>query len=139
MKKNNIKNQKGISIYLALLLISIFLDLSLGLTFIIFGEILTARDIDNSIIAFYAADTAIEKIIWKDNVECLTLCDPEDPPADCTQDPNPCRGLNSGYFEEQTLLGEAFYDVSFLVDAEDKIATSTGFYKKTSRSLEVEY
>lgn len=135
MKKNNFKNQKGISIYLALLMIAIFLNLSLGLSFILFGEILMTRDIDHSIIAFYAADTGIEMILYKDNVECFASPCPEY----CTDN---CQGLNPYAVSDQA-LGEARYDASFATSEVSgtirRIATSTGYYQKTTRSLSGEY
>jgi len=135
MKKNNFKNQKGVSIFLALLLIAIFLNLSLGLTFILFGEILMTRDVGHSIVAFYAADTGIERIFYVDNFQCFQ----SDCPDDCVEG---CfKGLKSGYAISQVPLGEsqAFYDASFVTTTAERIATSTGFFQKTRRSIQGRY
>jgi hypothetical protein len=54
------KEQKGISLYLAVVVISILLAISLGLTAILVGQIKTARSTGYSVVAFYAAETGIE-------------------------------------------------------------------------------
>jgi hypothetical protein len=141
MKKNNFKKQKGISIYLALLLIAIFLDLSMGLSFILFGEILTMRDIDHSVVAFYAADSGIEKIFYLDNIECYPVTPAPCLYASCAGYPDNCKGLKSPYVTGlQYLDNNSFYQASFATNAAgERIATSTGFYEKTLRSLEGRY
>ena len=139
MKKNNFKNQKGVAIYLVLVVMVIFLDLSLGLSMILFTEILNVREIDYSVVAFYAADSGIEEVFYKDLKECrdtgcdaITYCDA-------------CTGLKFDYSATGSLdLGEtdAYYSVGFHRTASPpttKTASSTGSFQKTRRAIQVDY
>ncbi|MCX6764534.1 MAG: hypothetical protein NTU58_02390 [Candidatus Nealsonbacteria bacterium] len=134
MKKNNFKNQKGVAIYLVLVVMAIFLDLSLGLSMILFAEILNVREIDYSVIAFYAADSGIEEIFYKDLKECTsglgcntTYCE-----SDCLA------GLQSGQVFSGTMESEAKYVVGFEEGA-TKTASSTGSFQETRRAIQVDY
>jgi len=77
-----IKNEKGISIYLALMVMSILLALSLGISTILFGQMKIMKEMGYSVIAFYAADTGIEKILYDDSqgIDIMTTC-PESTPC----------------------------------------------------------
>lgn len=57
--------EKGISLYIAILIMSILLALVLGMTAISFGQLRIVRGIENSVIAFHAADTGIERVLKK--------------------------------------------------------------------------
>ena len=63
-------SQKGVSLYLAVIIMLILLAIALGVSTILVGQIKTIRGMGNSVSAFYAADTGIEtelKKIFKDN------------------------------------------------------------------------
>ena len=60
-------NSKGISIYLALMVMVILLALALGLAAILFSQMRMIREIGYSVIAFYAADTGIEREAFEGN------------------------------------------------------------------------
>ena len=55
--------QKGVSLFLTIIILAIILAIVFGLGAILIGQIKTIREMGNSIIAFYAADTGIEKIL----------------------------------------------------------------------------
>ena len=57
--------QKGVSLYLALLIMAILLSIGLGISAILFGQIKIIRGIGDSVVAFYAADTGIEEVLYK--------------------------------------------------------------------------
>lgn len=57
------KYQKGASLYLALMVMTIMLAIALGLSSIFIGQTKTMKQIGNSVIALCAADTGIEKIL----------------------------------------------------------------------------
>jgi len=63
MSKFSCFSQKGVSIYLAVIIMSIILAMVLGMTTILTGQIKTIRGIENSVIAFYGADTGIERLL----------------------------------------------------------------------------
>lgn len=58
-----VKGQKGLSIYLAVMIMSIILAMVLGITTILTKQIKTIKGIENSVIAFYGADTGIERLL----------------------------------------------------------------------------
>ena len=60
--KNSSNNQKGdISILLALMLMTVIFALAMGLSAVMFEEIRMIRRVERSVVAFYSADTGIEK------------------------------------------------------------------------------
>ncbi len=67
MSKFSCFSQKGLSLYLAIIIMSIILAIVLGTTTILTGQIKTMRGIENSVIAFYGADTGIERELKEDN------------------------------------------------------------------------
>jgi len=64
MIKLNFQNrQKGISLYLALLILGILLAIGLAISAILLGQIKMIKGMGDSVVAFYAADTGIEKAL----------------------------------------------------------------------------
>ncbi len=61
-----IKTQKlkGASLYLTLMLLSVILGIFLGLASLLLGQIKMFRSVEESVIAFYAADTGIERNLY---------------------------------------------------------------------------
>jgi len=55
--------EKGVSIFLAVVIMSIILSIVLGLTVILVGQIKAMKDIESSVVAFYGADTGIEQML----------------------------------------------------------------------------
>ena len=56
---------KGVSLYLALIIMTLLLALALGVSAILFGQIRMMREMGNSVLAFYAADTGIERELYQ--------------------------------------------------------------------------
>jgi hypothetical protein len=137
MEKNNLKNQKGVAIYLILVIMAIFLDISLGLSVVLFSEILNIREIGYSVVAFYAAESGIEEAFYWDLQECVTIgCETN---VYCVHDG--CKtGLENVSWNAQ--LGErgAEYAVSFNRGVGVKsMASSTGSFKNIKRAIRVDY
>ena len=59
-----IKSQKGVSILLTSLIMSVILAIGLGLSAILIPQIKIMAEIDYSIVAFFAADSGIEKSLY---------------------------------------------------------------------------
>ncbi len=57
------KNQKGSALFFTILILSIFLSLALSLGALVAVRLNTLTGIGNSIIAFYAADAGVEKML----------------------------------------------------------------------------
>ncbi|MBI2624793.1 MAG: hypothetical protein HYW70_00435 [Candidatus Nealsonbacteria bacterium] len=55
--------QKGVSLYLTVILMSIIMATALGISSILISQLKTIRDVGNSVSAFFAADTGIEKAL----------------------------------------------------------------------------
>jgi len=67
MSNTKIQKQKGVSLYLALMIMTILLALALGVSTILVSQIKMIREMGNSVIAFYAADTGIEHVMYTIN------------------------------------------------------------------------
>lgn len=63
----NIQHQRGASLYLALVVITIMLAMAFGLSSIFIGQTKTIKQIGNSVIALSAADTGIEAVLLNRN------------------------------------------------------------------------
>lgn len=60
---SNIKFEKGVSLFLALIVMAILLAIALGLSHIIITQIRMAKGMGDSVVAFNAADTGIERAL----------------------------------------------------------------------------
>lgn len=63
------KKQKGISLYLALVIMTIFLSMGAGLGAILIKQKKSIQGISSSVASFYAADTGIEKAFYLDSID----------------------------------------------------------------------
>ena len=57
------QSQKGVIVFLAVVMVAILLSIGLAITVILMGQLRMIRNIGNSVVAFYAADTGIEKAL----------------------------------------------------------------------------
>jgi len=122
-------SQKGVSLYLAIIIMVILLAIVLGVATILVEQLKMIREMENSVIAFYAADTGIEEVL-------KAIINPEDGGV-----PNP-RYPTTG----QTSVGDAFYYVQVFSPGESDCSASVslyciksvGTYKGTRRAIEVE-
>ena len=109
-------NQKGISIYLALMIMSILSAVVLGLISMSISGIKIAKGLENSVISFYAANTGIEHSLYNIRKEG-----------------------ELGIVSDTLLDGETDYDVSVIVDGKEVTIKSIGTYRDTKRAIEVNY
>lgn len=63
MKQNLFKKNKGAALYLTLMIMTVLLTVSFGLNTILYSQINIGKEIGNSVIALYAADTGIERYL----------------------------------------------------------------------------
>jgi len=122
-------SQKGVSLYLAIVIMVILLAAVLGVTTILVGQLRMIKEMENSVIAFYAADTGIEEVL-KVIIHDVGVPDPRYP-------------LVAGTY---TPVGDASYDAFYYVDvlspgvgctASLYCIQSVGIYKETRRAIEV--
>jgi len=59
------KFQKGVSIYIALMVMFILLGMTLGLTAILINQLRMYKEMENSVVAFFAADTGMERFYYE--------------------------------------------------------------------------
>ena len=114
--------QGGVSLYLTLMIVATLLSVALGISAIFLGQIETIRIMGNSVLAFYAADAGIEKV----------LMGRSNPSSNCTE-VSPC-ALGNG----------AEYHIIIQTPGPNCLATnycitSVGSYKETKRAIEVSY
>lgn len=66
-------NNKGVSLYIALMLTAVMLTIVFGLTAVLTTQIKTVRSIGYSVTAFYAAETGIEYALYNSD-SCTSTC-----------------------------------------------------------------
>ncbi|MBD3282226.1 MAG: hypothetical protein GF387_01295 [Candidatus Portnoybacteria bacterium] len=114
MKK---EKQKGVSLLLTLLIMAALLAVAFGLSRLSLGEIKLARDIPKSLVAFYAADSGIERAIYQDRV----------------------LGSISNFNDCVDDSDEICYEVTTEMDGSTRVIISNGSYKDIQRAIEIRY
>lgn len=85
--------ERGVSLYFAIIIMGILITISFGLSTIILSQIKVTREMGNSVVSIYAADTGIERALYAlyklgisppfNFSDCLDLnqngCDSKDP------------------------------------------------------------
>ena len=116
--------QKGVSLYLAIVIVTVLLSAALGLNTIYMGQSKMIKETGNSVAAFYAANVGIESALTK------------------RTDPRILELLNGA---QETLANGASYTLSVFPKGNSGCAApmycikSIGRYGKTSRAIEVSY
>ena len=59
-----IKSERGVSVYLSMMIMIIVLAIALGISTIIVSQMVMIREMGNSVVALYAADTGIERALY---------------------------------------------------------------------------
>ena len=114
--------QKGVSLYLTIVILSVLTAALLSLVSISVSQIKIIYSVGDSVIAFYAADTGIERVLYHIFKE----------------------GWQPSFFGEcpypawQILSNDAEYKVC-VSDNSTSTIWSTGSYKKTKRKIEINF
>lgn len=117
----NHKNQKGVALYLTMVILSVLMAVILTMISMAISQIKVIHALSNSIAAFYAADTGIERVLYAIFQEGYVPSRGE------------CPLSYSG-----TLENEATFEVC-VSDNSDSVIFSTGTYKKTKRRIEITF
>lgn len=88
--------EKGVTLIITFFILTIILVVVLSLSIILYKEIKIIRNIGNSVVSFYAADSGIEKVLYYDrkggqgNAESgiCDMCDLENPSCPPPSDPD---------------------------------------------------
>jgi len=136
-------SQRGVSIYLALIIMVVLLGIGLGLSSILIGQIKMMRGMGYSVVAFYAADTGIEKELFYKNYRTQPLPYSDSDFLDLN---NPPSGGVTNCPEDLQDLGDACYKITILEGDQDNCPSgvnwcvrSLGFYKGTRRAVEITF
>lgn len=122
MSANKFSSQKGVSLYLALMIMTILLGIALGINSIFLGQIKILKDLGYSVIAFYAADAGIEE----------ALMSRESPSTVCLE-ASPCLLANgASYYIDIRAAGAGCLASNYCIK-------SIGQYKETKRAIEIQY
>ena len=71
MSNPNNENQKGVAVYLALIIMIILLGIVLGLSVILVRQIKITKGVGDSVFAFFAADTGMERELYNDPTDAI--------------------------------------------------------------------
>jgi len=108
--------QKGVSLTLAIIMLSSILSIGLGISTLLIRQAKLTRGIGHSVVAFYAADSGIEQILYEDRGV----------------------GVLDGYSTSTVFENNASYTVRVYKTGVTTIKSSGGYQGKT-RAIEVQY
>jgi len=114
------KNQKGLSLYITIIIMSILLAIVLGISTILVSQMKIVKGIENSVVAFYAAETGIEQVLT------------------ARVDPTSFDGYSA------TLTNNASYEITVFSSGPNCNATnfcikSVGSFREVKRAIKVSY
>ena len=129
----NLKSSdKGVSLYFAVIITSLFLAIVFGLTAILVSQTKIFKEIGDSATALFAADSGMEKILYLDSqcrqANCTTTW-----PGICN---NTCDGFAGGYYSTSSQLDAASFTASGSSTDETTIFQSKGAYRAVNRAIE---
>lgn len=107
---------------MTLMIVAMLLSAALGISAIFLGQTETIRIMGNAVLAFYAADAGIEKV----------LIERSNPSSSCTE-ASPCAlGNGAQYYIIIQTPGQNCSAANYCI-------TSVGSYKETKRAIEITY
>ena len=83
------RQEKGVSLIITFFILTIILAIVINISALLYGQVKIIRNIGNSVVAFYAADSGVEKILYYDRKQIPVdgtrgLCNMRDICSDCT-------------------------------------------------------
>jgi len=121
MSNTKYKNQRGVSLYLTIVILSVLTAAILTMVNISISQIKVIQTLSDSVIAFYGADSGIERVLYAIYKEGYLPSLGECPPS-----------------FQGTLANGATYQVC-VSDTSTSTIWSTGTYKKTKRKIEINF
>jgi Tfp pilus assembly protein PilX len=132
IKNVNFNKQSGIAFIMTLLIMTGLLALALGITSLLVRELKLSQEIANSVVAYSAADAGMERFMYGINQESLDLT------TCCCEDAG-CSGENTKNCYSTSLSNEASYLVCTKKTTPPIEIKSTGTYKGTNRTIQVNF
>ena len=117
--------QGGVSLFLTIIIMTILLSVGLGITTILLGQLRMIGGIGDSVIAFYAADTGVEHILYENK-----SIDPPGP-SQVSGTINLETGAVATYTAQKILSGAPGCPVQYYC------VRSAGLFRETRRAIEV--
>lgn len=122
-------SQRGVAIFLALIVMIPLLAVAMGVSIILLSQLRMLKEQGYSVIAFYAADTGIERAVYEDRVVCRqTGC-----PGYCVTG---CLGLPVGY-TYSSVPGETLAGATFKFQIFSTYTQSAGIFREVRRAIEI--
>lgn len=121
--------QKGVSVFLSVIILSILLAITLGLGTILVSQIRMIKEMGDSVNSFYAADTGVERILYEDKMCRQSGCGSLS--WSCLDTVNCDDGRSAGTVSG--VLGSANYQAS--VNDSATSISSQGIYRGTRRAI----
>ena len=149
--------EKGISIYMIVVLLFVLFGLAIGLSSLVLGQLTILKSMGNSITAFYAADSGTEEMLYKikqADPQNNIFVDPNDPDHTGSIISTDFSGssfkvdllCHHGGISNDTLCQARCPDCNhdLAMENEDKCIprfciTSKGTFEGTNRAIEVKY
>jgi hypothetical protein len=119
-QNNKSKKQLGVSLYISLIIVTIMLTMVFGLTAIMYSQMKIIRGLGQSVVAFYAADTGVERVLYDVRKE----------------------GGGGNFYGQEIFLDptNSSYNTATASCYTDRICIrSIGTFKETKRAIEASY
>ncbi len=126
------KSQKGsVALFSAIMIMTLSLTMVFSLSVIFLRKVRIIRGLGDSVVAFYAANTGIEKLLYEDKICNISPC-----PGHCIVD---CTGINFPFTSTGTLINGAFFEANYSVEVGTgrSIFESVGEYRGARRAIRV--
>ena len=68
----NFQSQKGVSIYIAFMIMTTLLGIALGVSSLLFSQLGILRGMGHAVLAFYATESGVEHALFLDNTFCAS-------------------------------------------------------------------
>jgi len=136
---SNIKDQKGVSLLFTILIMSVILSVSLGVSGVLVRQIKTIEDVGYSVVSFYAADSGVEQQLY----DLYKTLPEESHQSQYTDDLN-IIDSSASYIVTASCSSDTLdcYN-GFMVDescgAVNYCITSIGTFEGTKRAIKIEY
>ena len=123
------KKKKGVAVFLVVMLGAVILAVVLGLSALLVRQAVIVHQLSQSVLAFYAADSGIERILYAVRQEGYD-------PSTCT--PTPCR---APYPEtsDPAFTNGASYETYVQDTTSSTKLRAIGIYRQVRRAVEISY
>lgn len=140
MCQNNTQrtDERGVSLYMVFMIMTLLLGIGFGMSALLLSQLDTLRGIGHSVLAFYATDAGIERVLYIDQKNCAS--DPER--LVCLQgvvssESQPLANGARYTMEIESPVLEACPDLTFSGVAVTYCAKSVGSYQEIRRAVRI--